>query len=276
MLSQLSPIFVDKYVIVGDYKALSETLRIELPSYCFLDITTNILVRNEFFRRGENFWQRSRNVVAPLAEVWFNFIDTLLNCRNTTAVASGLRTICINVEQQYAHNNFITASPTALTCSWRSTPTIVIQLTIPFDTECQFERYGMDSNYSSREHEWRRPQLKSVVRFHVEIGVGAQLYPMSSKTINALFCEHAVAGVAFLHYLCEQHVDLDAVIEQFRDVYNDCARRRARDILEFRVDLCRSAHASLSRAAAAAFCLLLRMSYTKIDTLARRLGLAGL
>lgn len=181
----------------------------------------------------------------------------------------------MNVERQYAHNNFIPVSPTAATCPWRSTPTTIIQLTTSIDTECRFERFRSRSNYSSRKHELLRPQLKSVIPFRVEIDVGAQLDPISSNTINALLREHVVAGVALLRLLSEQHIEVDAHIRRFRDVYDDRARRRARTILEFRVDLRKAAHASPSRVVAAFFSLL-RMSDAEIDTLARRLRLAGL
>lgn len=157
-----------------------------------------------------------------------------LNWRNTAAVASGLRTIFMNVEQQYAHKYFIFATPATATCSWRSTPTTVIQLATSFDTECQLESYRTRSNYSSREQKWRRTQLKSVVPFRVEIDVGAKLDPMLSNTTNALLREHFVAGVAFLPLLSKQRIDVNDDIKRFSDVYEECARSRARDILGFR------------------------------------------
>ena len=129
--------------------------------------------------------------------------------------------------------------------------------------------------YSSREHEWRRPQQKSVVPFRFEIDVGVQLDPMSSNTINALLREHAIAGVALQRLLSEQHIDEDAVIKRFRDFYDERALRRACKIMEFRLDLRRAAHSSPS-SVAAAFCSLIRISDAEIDTLARRLELAGL
>ena len=275
MFTQLASILVGKYVIVDDYKAFGEILRLELQSYCFFDVVTNILVRKEALRRGGHFWQRSRNVVAPLSEMWSSFFDTPLDLRNTAAVASGLRLIFMNVEQQYAHNNFIPASPTAAICPWRSTPTAIHLLTVSFNMERQSARYRARSCYSSREQQCRRFQLKSVVLYRFEIDVCAQLDPMSSKTINALIREHAVAGVARLRLLSEQHIDVDAVIKRFRDVYDEHARRHACDILEFRIDLRRAAHAAPS-GVAAAFCSLLRLSDAEIETLARRFELAGL
>ena len=98
MFIQLASILVGMYVIVDDYKALGETLRLELPSYCFFDVATNILVRNKVLRRGGHFWQRSRNVVAPLSELWTSFYDTPFDSRNTGAVASGLRSLFMYVE----------------------------------------------------------------------------------------------------------------------------------------------------------------------------------
>ena len=198
MFTQLGSILVGKSVIVDDYKALGETLRLELQSYCFFDVATNILVRNEALRRGGHFWQRFRNVVAPLSELWPSFFDTPFDSRNTAAVASGLRSIFMNVEQQYAHNCFIPTTPAVANCSWRSTPTAIHLLTVSFNMERHSARYHARSCYSSREHEWRRPQLKSVVPFRLEIVVGAQLNPMSSNTINALLREHAVTCVALL------------------------------------------------------------------------------
>ena len=275
MFTQLASILVGKYVIVDDYKALGETLQLELQSYCFFDVATNILVRNEALRRGGHFWQRSRNVVAPLSELWPSFFGTSFDSRNTAAVASGLRSIFINVEQQYAHNCFIPTTPAAANCSWRSTPTAIHLLTVSFNMERQSERYRARSCYSSREHEWRRPLMKSLVPFRFEIDVGVQFDPMSSNTINALLREHAVAGVAILRLISEQHIDVDAVIKRFRDGYDERARRRACDILEFHVDLRRATHASPS-CVAYVFCSLLRKSDAEIDTLARRLGHAGL
>lgn len=84
-------------MIVDDYKALGETLRIELPTYCFFDVASYILVSNESHRRGGHFWQRSRIVVALLAELWPSFFDAPLDSRDTATVANGLRTIFINV-----------------------------------------------------------------------------------------------------------------------------------------------------------------------------------
>ena len=92
----------------------------------------------------------------------------------------------MNVEQQYAHNCFIPTMPTAANCPWRSKPTAIHLLTVSFNMERQSSRYRARSCYSSREHEWRRPQLKSVVHFCFKIDVGAQLDPMSSNTMNAL------------------------------------------------------------------------------------------
>ena len=100
----------------------------------------------------------------------------------------------------------------------------------------QSARYRARSCDSSRELEFHRPQLKSVAPVRFEIDVGAQLDPMSSNTINALLRQH-VAGVALLRLLSEQHIDVDAVIKRFRDVYDKRARRLACDILEFRVNL---------------------------------------
>ena len=52
MFTQLASILVGKYVIVDDYKAHGETLRLELLSYRFFDVATNILLKNEALRCG--------------------------------------------------------------------------------------------------------------------------------------------------------------------------------------------------------------------------------
>ena len=98
---------------------------------------------------------------------------------------------------------------------------------------------------------------------------------MSSNITNALFRKNALAGVALLRLSSKQRIDVDADIKRFRDNYEKLARCRARDILEFRLDLCRVSCASLSHVAAA-LSSLLRISDAEIDTLTRRLGLAGL
>ena len=116
LLTQLTSILVVKYVIVDYYKALGKALRIELPSYCFFDVATNFLVRSKSLRRVGHFLQRSRNVAALLAELWASVFDGPLDWPNTAAVASKLRTIFMNVKKQYAHNNFIFASPTEANC----------------------------------------------------------------------------------------------------------------------------------------------------------------
>ena len=275
MLAELTLILVGKYVIVDDYKALGETLRIELPFYCLFDVATNILERNESLRRGGHLWQRSGSVVAPLAELWPNFFDASLDSRNTATVASGMRTIFMNVEQKYAHNYFIFVTPAAANCPWRSTLTTTIHLKTFFHTECQFERYRTRLNYSLRKREWSRPPLKSAMRFRVEIDVGDQRDPMMARSVNAHLREYAVADVALLRLLKEHNVSVDTDIDRFHSVYEERLHRRVRDALEFRVDHSRAAHSSPSRVFAAC-CALLRASDAVIDTLARRLVAAGI
>lgn len=58
IIVQLSSFLVGKYVILDYYKALSETLRIELPTYWFFDVATSVLVSNEALRRDGHFWRR--------------------------------------------------------------------------------------------------------------------------------------------------------------------------------------------------------------------------
>ena len=174
-------------------------------------------MKNRANRPNKHFWQRCRNVVAPLAELWASFLDAPLDWRNTAAVASGLRTIYMNLEQN-AHNNLIHATPAATSC-WRSTFTTIIQLTTCFDTECQFERYRTRLNYSLRERKLCRPQLMSAVHFRVEIDVGEQLDSMMTHSMNAILHHYVVAGVALLRHLKEQNITIDADIKLFRDVY---------------------------------------------------------
>lgn len=123
---KLTSIFVGKYLIVDDYNALGDTIRIKLPSYCLFDVVTNILVTNESLRRAKHFWQRFRNVNVSLIELWPSFFNALLDWRSRAADADDLRTILINVEQKYAHNYFVFATLAATSCPSRSTPNTVV------------------------------------------------------------------------------------------------------------------------------------------------------
>ena len=219
MLERLSAILVGKFIMVDDYPALGETLRLELPAYTFCDVATNVLVRNECLRRGGHYWRRSRNAIAPLAELWRPFFELPLNPLNTAGVANGLRTIFQSIEDKYPHDVYVPATPANPICPWRSTPTRLLRLTASFDVERSRRRVRTRINYSYRDAEWTRPQLRSAVPIRVEVVAGPQIDTTTTSTVNALLREYPVAAFALLRLLRERDLDVDDDIARVRAAY---------------------------------------------------------
>ena len=111
--------------------------------------------------------------------------------------------------------------------------------------------------------------------FCVAIDVGEQLDEMIARSMNAFIREYTVAGVALLRLLKEQNIPIDADIDLFRSVYEECFCSRAHDLLEFRVDLSQAGRSSPARVSAA-YRTLLRVSDTEIDARAYRFVACGL
>ena len=218
-LAELATWLENRYVILYNYAALGETLRLELPQYTFCDIATNVLIRNEALRRGGHFWPRTRSVAAPLAELWPAFFDHALDPLNTASVAKGLGEMFVRVEGQFRQRQRVPATPVAPQCEWRSTLTTRRPLIAMLDAERRYGRPRTRCDYSFYDAMPRIPRFRCDVRLHVMIVTGGRCDPMVTETVNCLTREAVIAGIGLLAFLQAKGYVAAATTSEIREEF---------------------------------------------------------
>lgn len=120
-------------------------------------------------------------------------------------------------------------------CPWRSTTTKLLRLTASFDVERLRRRVRIRFNYSYRDAEWSRPELRHALPVRVIFVAGPQIDATITSTVNALLRVYPTRASPSTQ---------GAEPRRRRRVHS----RRVRDSLRLGVDMCIASTSAKSRA----------------------------